>query len=379
LIVPECQANAILVDLPAAPYVVDVGVGLLGRLDGPLARVPHARKAVMITAEPIARLHGDPVRRSLAEHGIETHTVLVPDGEEGKTLPVAENVLRRLARIPLERTDLVIALGGGAVGDLAGFVAATWHRGVSFLQVPTTLVAQVDAAIGGKTAVNLPEGKNLVGAFHQPIGVVADIQALATLSARDIRSGLAEVAKYGFIDDAELLEILENATGAADAENAADSDAPAALAADRELLTEIVTRSARSKARLVVADERESGERVFLNYGHTFGHVVETLGGFSRYRHGEAVAIGLVFAARLGERIGVSPAGLAERTVRLLHGLGLPTGGVEFGLDAIWEVLRRDKKARDGIRFVLCTEPGRAELVSDINSKIIDEVITTMR
>jgi 3-dehydroquinate synthase len=364
--VPECQANAVLVDLPATPYVVDVGVGLLGRLDGPLARVPHARKAVVVTAEPIDRLYGEPVRGSLAEHGIEAHTVLVPDGEEGKTLPVAENVLRRFARIPLERTDLVIALGGGAVGDLAGFVAATWHRGVSFLQLPTTLVAQVDAAIGGKTAVNLPEGKNLVGAFHQPIGVVADIQALATLSARDVRSGLAEVAKYGFIDDAELLEILENA-------------ADAALAADRNLLTEIVTRSARSKARIVVADERESGDRVFLNYGHTFGHVVEALGGFSRYRHGEAVAIGLVFAARLGERIGLSQAGLAERTIRLLRRLGLPTGGVDFGLDAIWEVLRRDKKARDGIRFVLCTQPGRAQLVGGIAPSLVDEVITTMR
>jgi 3-dehydroquinate synthase len=354
------------VDLPSSPYVVDIGAGLLDSLSGPLAAVPHARKAVVVSAEPITRHYAKRVLASLDENGLETHTVLVPNGEDGKTLPVAETVLRRFAEIPLGRSDLVVALGGGAIGDLAGFVAAVWHRGVAVLQLPTTLLAQVDAAVGGKTAVNLPAGKNLVGAFHQPVAVVADTETLATLSTRDLRSGLGEVAKYGFIDDVEVLQILERTGGAA-------------RAADPELLTELVTRSVRSKARFVVADEKESGERASLNYGHTFGHAVETLGGFSRYRHGEAVAIGLVFAARLGERVGVSDTGLADRTVQVLTGLGLPTGGVEFDRDAIWAVLRRDKKARDGVRFVLCSRPGSPRLVSGVDEEAVDEVIETMR
>ncbi len=367
-IVAESQKNTIAVDLPVEKYVVEVGPGLLTDLGGPVGLLPHARKAVVVTAEPIARHYEKTVRRSLETCGLEVDVVHIPDGEEGKTFGVAESVLRRFARLPLGRSDLVVALGGGAVGDLAGFLAATWHRGVAVLQLPTTLLAQVDAAIGGKTAVNLPEGKNLVGAFHQPLAVVADTTTLQTLSDRDVRSGFGEVAKYGFIDDVEILDILEGLEGSG-----------AAALSDPELLDVLVTRSVRSKARFVVADEKESGERAYLNYGHTFGHVVEALGSFSRYRHGEAVAIGLVFAARLGERIGVSTAGLADRTVHLLRRLGLPTGGVEFDREAIWEMFHRDKKARDGLRFVLCSEPGHVQLVTSIDTAVVDEVIATMR
>jgi 3-dehydroquinate synthase len=347
--------------------VVEVGSGLLTDLGGPLGRLPYARRAVIVTSEPVARHYEKPVRSSLEAGGLDVDVVHVPDGEEGKTLGVAESVLRHFARLPLDRSDLVVALGGGAVGDLAGFVAATWHRGVAVLQLPTTLLAQVDAAVGGKTGVNLPEGKNLVGAFHQPIAVIADTTTLRTLSDRDIRSGLGEVSKYGFIDDVEILNRLECSTGAT------------ALLADQNVIDDLVTRSVRSKARFVAADEKESGERAYLNYGHTFGHAVEALGGFRRYRHGEAVAIGLVFAARLGERIGVSTPGLADRTVELLRKLGLPVGGVDWPSEEIWAHMRRDKKARGGVRFVLCSEPGRVQLVANIDPAVVDEVIATMR
>jgi 3-dehydroquinate synthase len=363
----EFHKSTIPVDLPTEAYMVEVGSGLHADLTGPLGLLPHARKAVVVTTEPVARHYEKTVCRSLETGGLDVDVIHVPDGEEGKTWGVAESILRRFARLPLGRTDLVVALGGGAVGDLGGFVAATWHRGVAVLQLPTTLLAQVDASIGGKTAVNLPEGKNLVGSFHQPLAVVADTSALQTLSDRDIRSGLGETAKYGFIDDVTILDLLENSVDAA------------TLMDDPELLDTLVTRSVRSKARFVVADEKESAERAHLNYGHTFGHVVEALGGFSRYRHGEAVAIGQVFAARLGERIGVSAAGLTDRTIQMLRRLGLPTGGVDFDRDAIWEVFRRDKKARGGLRFVLCSEPGRVQLVADIEEALIDEVVATMR
>ncbi len=362
----QLQKNTIAVDLPVTPYVVEVGSGLLTELGGPAGLLPHARKAVIVTAEPIARRYENTVRHSLETCGLEVDVVHVPDGEEGKTFGVAESVLRHFAQLPLGRSDLVVALGGGSVGDLAGFLASTWHRGVAVLQLPTTLLAQVDAAIGGKTAVNLPEGKNLVGAFHQPLAVVADTATLQTLSERDVRSGFGEVAKYGFIDDVTILDLLENLTDTA-------------ALTDPDFLDAVVTRSVRSKARFVVADEKEAGERAFLNYGHTFGHAVEALGGFSRYRHGEAVAIGLVFAARLGERVGVSVAGLADRTVELLRRLGLPVGGVDWSLEQIWAYLLRDKKARDGLRFVLCSEPGRVQLVAGIDAVLVDEVVATMR
>jgi 3-dehydroquinate synthase len=340
------------VPVPGHPHDIIVGAGALDRLGELVPWPTHARRVVLVTNGTVQSLYGERVEAALAGTGVEIHTVTVPDGEEAKTLDTLETLYHRFAAIPLNRDDVVVALGGGVVGDLAGFAAATYNRGIAVVQVPTTLLAQVDAAIGGKTGINLPAGKNLVGAFHQPIAIVADTATLRTLPQRERRAGLGEVAKYGFIADPEVLRLLETRPDDA-------------VAGDPDLLADIVVRSAAVKARVVAADERESGERALLNYGHTVGHAIESLTGYTTYRHGEAVALGMVFAARLGERLGESEAGLADRTVGLLEGLGLPSRGVRLDPASVWEVLRRDKKARDGVRFVLCRRPGEAFVVDE--------------
>jgi 3-dehydroquinate synthase len=365
---PSLRSGAVQrIPVPVAsqPYDVVVGAGLLAQLCECVPPPPHARRAALVTCAPVGTRYASGVRRALMDAGLGVELITVPDGEESKNLDVLASLYHRFAAIPLRRDDLVVALGGGVVGDLAGFAAATWNRGVALIQVPTTLLAQVDAAIGGKTAVNLPEGKNLVGAFHQPIGVVADTKTLATLPSRERRSGLGEVAKYGFIADAAVLELLEQRPDDA-------------VAGDADLLAEIVRRGVAVKARIVAADERESGERALLNYGHTVGHAIEALAGYRTYRHGEAVSLGMVFAARLGERLGITEAGLAERTVALLQGIGLPTGGLRVDPARVWDLLARDKKARGGVRFVLCCRPGVAMVVDQPDRRLVDEILRSL-
>ncbi|MGH8899756.1 MAG: 3-dehydroquinate synthase [Egibacteraceae bacterium] len=353
------------VPIPGRPYEVVVGADLLDELCVHVAPPPYARRAALVTCAPVGVRYAARVRQALEAAGLAVELITVPDGEEAKSLDVLASLYHRLAAIPLGRNDVVVALGGGVVGDLAGFAAATWNRGVALVQVPTTLLAQVDAAIGGKTAVNLPEGKNLVGAFHQPIGVVADTATLASLPTRERRAGLGEVAKYGFIADPAVLELLESCPDEA-------------VAGDTVLLTEIVRRGVTVKARVVGADERESGERALLNYGHTVGHAIEALTGYRTYRHGEAVALGMVFAARLGERLGVTEPGLADRTVTLLRGVGLPTGGLRLDPARVWDLLARDKKARGGVRFVLCRRPGVAMVVDQPDPRLVDETLRSL-
>ena len=355
----------IRVALPDRPYDIVVGAGLLGELAQRLPVPPHARRAAVVTNAAVAALYEAPVVAGLRELGLDVQVLTVPDGEDAKSVETLSMLWHRFAGMPLNRDDLVVALGGGVVGDLAGFAAATWNRGIAVAQLPTTLLAMVDAAIGGKTGINLPEGKNLVGAFHQPLVVLADTATLSTLPPRELRAGLGEVAKYGFIDDAVVLELLE-------------ADPAGAQAGDPALLTEVVRRGAAVKARIVAADERESGERALLNYGHTVGHAIESLTGYGNYRHGEAVGLGMVFAARLGERMGVSEPGLADRTVSVLDALGLPTGGVRLDPAAVWDVLARDKKARAGVRFVLCRKPGEAVLVDQPERHIVDDVLRSL-
>lgn len=356
---------SIPVEVPGAAYRVVVGPGLLNRLAEHAALPEHAGRVAVVSDPTVSGLYGARVHASLAATGRAVHDLEVGEGEQAKSMDTLEALLRRFAAIPLGRDDAVVALGGGVVGDLAGFAAAVWNRGVACVQVPTTLVAQVDAAIGGKTGVNLPEGKNLVGAFHQPVAVVADTATLASLPERERRAGLGEVAKYGFIADPEVLALLERRP-------------KEAVAGDPEVLTEVVRRGVAVKARVVAADERESGERVLLNYGHTVGHAIEALTDYETYRHGEAVSLGLVAAARLGERLGVSEPGLADRTVAVLEGLGLPTGGLSLDPSAVWDVLARDKKARAGVRFVLCERPGRARLVDPPDRHHVDEVLASL-
>jgi 3-dehydroquinate synthase len=357
--------HRVAVPLADRAYEVLIGPGLLDHLAAHLVVPDGARRAVVVTVGPVAALYAEPVLAGLREAGLQAYDVVVPDGEEGKTLASLEGLFHRFAAIPLGRSDLVVALGGGVAGDLAGFAAATWNRGVPVIQVPTTLLAQVDAAIGGKTGVNLAEGKNLVGAFHQPSVVIADTATLATLQPRERRAGLGEAAKYGFIADPSLLDLLE-------------SRPDAAVAGDPDVLTEVVRRGVAVKARIVAADERESGDRALLNYGHTIGHAIETFTGYGTYRHGEAVALGMVAAARLGELLGLSETGLADRTVALLGRLGLPTGGLRADPAELWALLHRDKKARDGVRFVVCRRPGEALLIDPPDRRVVDTVLRSL-
>jgi 3-dehydroquinate synthase len=323
--------------------------------------VPGDGRIALVADAHVAGIYGPAVQLALASRLQSTHEL--PAGEEAKTVASCERLWRELG---LDRRGTIVALGGGCTTDAAGFVAATFLRGVPWVAVPTTLVGQVDAAVGGKTGINLPEGKNLVGAFHQPLAVVADVATLATLSARDRRAGLGEVAKYGFIADPAVLELLESAPAAA-------------VAGAPDTLTELVRRGVAAKAGIVAADEREAGDRALLNYGHTVGHAIETLTAYDSYRHGEAVALGMVFAARLGERLGVSERGLADRTVALLAGLGLPTGGLRLDPAELWKVLERDKKATgSGVRFVLCETPGRARLVDEPERRLVDEILRSL-
>jgi 3-dehydroquinate synthase len=282
----------------------------------------------------------------------------VPAGEEAKSLQTMTALQRQLAIQEAHRDDVVVALGGGAVGDLAGFVAATYMRGVAFVQIPTTLTAQVDAAIGGKTAVNLPQGKNLVGAFHQPVAVVSDVDVLSTVGERDFRSGLAEVAKYALTLDLELLQVLE-------------TDPSPVVARDPAVLERVVAASVAAKAAVVAADERDAGRRLILNYGHTLGHALERLDAYAGRTHGEAVAVGMVFAARVAETVGRAEQGLAGRHVRLLKSLGLEVAGPLPPAERIVAAMRMDKKYAAGIRFVLLEDVGRPVVVDDVAEDVV--------
>ena len=360
------MTERIHVPLADRAYDIVVGRDLLGHLPE-LAPLPATiRTVALVTQAPVARHHAPPLIAALEATGLQVVTIEVPNGEVAKDLETLGRCYAQLAEIPLTRGDVVVALGGGVVGDLAGFLAATWNRGVPVVQVPTTLLAQVDAAIGGKTGVNLPHGKNLVGAFHQPLAVVIDVDTLATLPPRERTSGLGEVVKYGLIRDPEILDLLE-------------ADPDAATGGDLDLLTELVRRSAAVKAAVVAADERESGERAHLNLGHTYGHAVESLTGYTEVLHGEAVAIGTCMALRLGVHEGVTDPSLVERTETLLDRLGLPTRAPHLDRDAVWATMARDKKATRDVRFVLLEGLARPALRTPDRADVdraIDEVET---
>ena len=339
-------AHRLRVDLGARSYDVVVGRGVIRAGLAEVIGIDGWRHTVVVTDDLVGRLHGAGVIAAVPDA-----TVLeVPRGEAAKTLDTVGRLYRELAAAGAGRDTLVVAFGGGSVGDVAGFVAATWNRGVALLQLPTTVIAQADAAIGGKTAIDLPQGKNLVGAFHQPVAVLADVATLATLPPRDRAAGLAEVLKAGLVGDASLVDLL-------------DGSAEAAVAGDLDLLATLIARAAAVKARVVSADEREAGPREVLNLGHTYGHAVEALSGFA-LSHGEAVAIGLLVDLRIGVAIGVTPPGLYERVARVIARLGLPATTPRRDRDDVWEVMRRDKKTRDGVRFVVVDAPGSATVVT---------------
>lgn len=355
----------VTVDVPGRSYDVVIGPGVLAEAGAHLPPLPRAEKAFVVADHTVAGLYLESLSAGLSARGLQPIHLGVPEGEEAKALQTATVVYRQLATQEAHRDDVVMALGGGAPGDLAGFVAATYMRGVPFVQVPTTLTAQVDAAIGGKTAVNLPEGKNLVGAFYQPVAVLADVTTLATLPEREYRSGLAEVAKYALTLDTELLGLLEG-------------ELAAVLARDPAVLEDLVARCVRAKAGVVAADERDTGARLILNYGHTLGHALERLDAFRGRSHGEAISIGMVFAARVAESMNLAPFGLAARHTRLLNSLGLEPTGVMPSADQVLAAMRLDKKYAGGVRFVLLEDVGRPKVVAAVPEDLVRATLEEM-
>jgi 3-dehydroquinate synthase len=354
------------VALPGRGYPILIGRDWLDEVAQHVPLPDGAERVLLVTQRPVEEAgHVAPVVASLERAGLTVHRYDVPDGEAAKSTGVLRELWEACAEAPLTRHDLVVGVGGGVVGDLAGFAAATWNRGIPVLQVPTTLLAQVDAAIGGKTGINLPQGKNLVGAFHQPLAVASDVGTLASLPERVRIEGFGEVIKYGLIRDPEVLELVE-------------SDVAAARAGYPGLLDELVARSSAVKAAVVAADEREGGDRAHLNLGHTYGHAVEALTGYGRILHGEAVAIGTIVALRLGIRLGRTPARVAARAERVLAAVGLPVRGPALDRAAVWRVMGRDKKvAHGGVRFVVLDDLAAPTVVTpgtaDVDA-VLDEL-----
>jgi 3-dehydroquinate synthase len=331
----------------ASPYDVVVGEGLLGELPALLS----GAQRVAVVHPAALRTTGEAVAEDLREQGFEAHSVEVPDGEQSKDLQVAAYLWDVLGKAGFTRTDALVAVGGGATTDLAGFVAATWLRGVRVVHVPTTLLGMVDAAVGGKTAINTSAGKNLVGAFHEPAGVLCDLAALQTLPRHDYVSGLAEVVKVGFTHDPRILELVE-------------ADPEAATRPDGPHTEELVRRAIAVKAAVVADDLTEQGGRETLNYGHTLGHAIEKVEQY-RWRHGAAVSVGLVFVAELARLAGRLDDATAERHHRVLSSLGLPTS-YDGDWDQLLAAMRIDKKARGNrLRFVVLDGLARPRVLED--------------
>lgn len=355
--------ETVRVALGERSYPIYIGAGTLDAAE--LYR-PHlgAGRVAIITNPVVAPLYLGRVKAALARAGADAFEVLVEDGEQAKSWASLERVLDALLAARLGRDGVVVALGGGVVGDLAGFAAAVYQRGIGFLQLPTTLLAQVDSSVGGKTAINHPRGKNMVGAFHQPAAVIADVAALATLPARELRAGVAEVIKHGFALDAGLVEWLE-------------TNMEALLAREPAALAHAVRRSCELKAAVVAADERESGgQRAVLNLGHTFGHAIEAGAGYGTWSHGEAVAAGMVMAAGLSVRAGLLDAAGEARVRALVLRAGLPAYGPALAAERYLELMALDKKAAGGrLRFILLERIGHAVLRGDVDARLVRETL----
>jgi 3-dehydroquinate synthase len=358
--------RSIAVALQANPYAVVIGAGALDGLGEQIRQCGfQAGTKVLIVTNPVVEAHyGARALASLQAAGLEASTLVIEAGEDQKTPATVALIHDAAFARKLERGSLIVALGGGVVGDMAGFAAATWLRGIAVVQVPTTLLAMVDAAIGGKTGVNHPGGKNLIGAFHQPRLVLVDPSTLATLPEREFRAGMAEVIKYGVIGDRDLFETLEAA-----------GDLSSIRAVGPTLLQTLLERSAAAKAAVVAADEHEGGLRAILNYGHTLGHVVETLCGYGTWLHGEAVAIGMAAAGAIAVEMGLwNPADQARQRA-VIAAAGLPLDWPPLDPDAVLACLQGDKKVKQGqVRFVLPTAIGAVEIRSDVTEASIRQL-----
>ncbi len=358
--------QTVRVALGSSSYDVLIGPGALGVAGRELAARVRGPRGVVVTNARVRELYGGNVTTGLGQVGLEADLVVVPAGERAKTLGQARRLYDRFLAIGLDRTSFVVGLGGGVVGDLAGFAAATYLRGLDSVQLPTTLLAQVDSSVGGKTAVNLPQGKNLVGAFHQPRLVVADVSVLATLALRELRAGLAEVVRYAVMGDAALFDYLE-------------AHASAILRRDESCLTHVVRRCCEIKAEIVAADERERGTRALLNLGHTVGHALEQVLSYRRLRHGEAVGLGMIAEGHLAVDAGLCAAADVERIGALLRRLGLPVALSLIDPARVAEACLVDKKRERGrLRLALPRAIGEAELVGDIPLTAIERAVARL-
>ena len=365
------MTEIVRVALGARSYDIHIGNGLIddtGTLLGPLMTVP---RAIIVSDETVAALYLERLTQALDRAGIGHHEIVLPPGEATKALDRLGEVLDRMLSFGIERTVTVIALGGGVIGDLAGFAASVALRGLPYVQIPTTLLAQVDSAVGGKTGINSRHGKNLIGCFHQPRLVIADVGALASLAPRQRRAGYAEIVKYGAIENPDFFGWLE-------------ANGKALLAGDAERIAHAVKVSCESKAALVAADERETGKRALLNLGHTFGHALEAETGYGdALLHGEAVSIGMMLAFDLSVRLGLCPAADAERLRRHLVETGLPVTlpGGDWSVERLMAHMARDKKVADGrITFILARGLGKCFVASDIDpaeaAAVLDDAIS---
>ncbi len=356
--------EAVRVKLGLRSYYIYIGTGVIGNLGRRMKELACGKKVMLVSNPAVLSMYGDKVKKSLAGCGFKVVTAEIGAGEEYKTLATAGKLYDTAFTSEMDRRSPVVALGGGVVGDVAGFVAATYMRGVPFIQVPTTLLAQVDSSVGGKVAVNHPRGKNIIGAFYQPRLVLADINTLETLPPRELRSGLAEVIKYGVIWDSKLFTWLEE-------------HIELLLCGERKALAHVVRESCRVKAKVVEEDETEQGLRAILNFGHTVGHAVEALTGYKRYTHGEAVGIGMAAAARLAEALGMLPGPDRARIEALVRRAGMPVdlpAGLSSG--AVLESLYHDKKAAGGrLTFVLPEGIGKVSVRRDVKEEVLRKII----
>ncbi len=352
------------VSLGDRSYPIHIGVGLCA--DARL--IPDTLlkdKAVVITNTTVAPLYLETVQAGLRTRGVTCISVVLPDGEAHKNWETLNRIFDELLSHRCERKTPLIALGGGVIGDLTGFAAATYQRGVPFIQIPTTLLSQVDSAVGGKTAINHPLGKNMVGAFYQPQVVIADMDTLRTLPPRELAAGLAEVIKYGFLRDAEFLGWLEK-------------NIERLTALEPEALAFAVERSCQNKAEVVAKDERETGDRALLNFGHTFGHAVEAGMGYGEWLHGEAVAAGMVLAARFSEKLGYIGKADVRRVVDILARAKLPVAAPDLGVERYLDLMGHDKKVEGGkIKFILLRKPGEAFICNQYDSAALHAVLST--
>jgi len=358
---------ACTVETPTASYPVFVGWGILDKLGDKMKRAGLSGTANIISDETVFSIYGSRVKKTLEKTGFTVNCYVLPPGEASKNINQATKIYDFLIERRIERNDVIVALGGGMIGDLAGFVAATFLRGLPWLQVPTSLMAMTDASIGGKVAVDHPQGKNLIGAFYQPSLVVADIKTLTTLPQRELTSGWAEVIKHGLTLDADFLRLLED-------------KAKELIKLKPDITSKVIARSAAIKCQVVSGDEREIGKRTILNYGHTIAHGLEVAGKYDRFLHGEAVAIGMMGAARLSHRLKLLPQDAVERQEALLQKFGLPTDCSGVALNDVLAAMELDKKVRGkAIRWVLLEDIGKAVIRSDVPKKevlaVLQEVI----